>query len=571
MLNPNKFYQRIKLFNDIVYEIFKVESNYRTELSILNLKLSKKIEDSKKSKKQSKFDFFRQSIPIKQGFKNLLHSRRSSIKSEDDLENEKEENPFTNFLISESLKELLNFYKKKHNLISKEVSNLGIILYDFSSQKTDIEKQNKDSFNLQKNEKEFDMYHNILIEAKEKYFDKMNEIELFFHNDEQNLNNSLNNSINSKNSKNKNKNKDNNIIINEDEIEKKKIDELIECRKMYRKSLEDINNCQRIYISKINEICNEVQEFNITENNVLYNIFKTYNDHLLNLIKEVGSFCLFYEGKQKTIQEINMEFSNNLLFDTKFNMNYQFEEYNPKFNDMHNKKHLSVIQKMHKLIGFEFDKINNYENKDINNKDNNVLFIILMDKFLSGEQKLNEKEKYLLKGLFNQTKYINEFLNKLNTIRINKKLFYNKEYFDILFDLFNTIYSKISFGDEKNHDVVKLLMILSETFYYKNDNNKIFLNNVLKQPKEIKDDKFWIKYIELEIEKENKKLKNTINNNNKIDKKAKYEYIVLLSNIPHLRENIIEKEKLKYIIGYFRDKYDFSIDDFNIIKSQLKI
>ena len=54
-------------------------------------------------------------------------------------------------------------------------------------------------------------------------------------------------------------------------------------------------------------------------------------------------------------------------FDKKIYKNYQFEEYNPKFNDIDNKKHLSVIQKMHKLIGFKLDKIKN-ENEDINKK-----------------------------------------------------------------------------------------------------------------------------------------------------------------------------------------------------------
>ena len=41
-MNPNKFYQRIKLFNDIIYEIFNTESNYRTELSMLNLNIKMK-------------------------------------------------------------------------------------------------------------------------------------------------------------------------------------------------------------------------------------------------------------------------------------------------------------------------------------------------------------------------------------------------------------------------------------------------------------------------------------------------------------------------------------------------
>ena len=567
MINPQNFYQRTKLFKEIIYEIFKVESNYRTDLSLLNLKLSTKIEDSKinNKTKKSKLDFFRHSIPFKENIKKLFHSSIKSSKSVDvEVINEKEENPFIDSLVSEGLQQLLNFYRKKHNLISKEVAKLGTILYNFSSQKMQTEMNDKEILNLEKNQIEFDNNYNNLTMAKEKYFDKMNELEIFFHNDEKNINNNINNN---------NKKEYNNFdIINEDEIEKQKIDELIQYRKSYKKSLDDINNTQRIYISQINQICNEIQEFNIIENNIFYNIFKTFNEHLLYILKEVDNYCLLYENNQKLIQDLNIEFSKNLVFDNKINMNYQFEEYNPKYNDMHNKKDLSVIQKMHKLIGFEFNKINKNENDDINNnnKDNNVLFIILMDKFINGENKLNEKEKSLLKSLLNQEKYINEFLSKLNTIRINKKLFYNKEKFNVLFELFDSIYSKVSFGDEKNHEIVKLLMILSETFYYKNENKKIFLNNVLKIPKELKDYKFWIQYIELEIEKENRKMSDA-NNNNKNKKKTKYEYIVLISNITHLKEYIGEKEQLKNIIEYFKEKYNFSVDDYDIIKSQLNI
>ena len=42
-MNPNKFHHRVDLFSDILYEIFNVESNYRTELSVLNLKLLRKL------------------------------------------------------------------------------------------------------------------------------------------------------------------------------------------------------------------------------------------------------------------------------------------------------------------------------------------------------------------------------------------------------------------------------------------------------------------------------------------------------------------------------------------------
>ena len=111
-------------------------------------------------------------------------------------------------------------------------------------------------------------------------------------------------------------------------------------------------------------------------------------------------------------------------------------------------------------------------------------------------------------------------------------------------------------------------MIISETFYYKNENNKIFLNNVLNLPNEIKNDKFWIRYIEIEIEKENN---NNYLNKTKDKNNSKFEYIVLLSNLTHLKEYISDKEKLKFIIEYFIDKYKFSDEDIEIIKSQLQL
>ena len=107
-------------------------------------------------------------------------------------------------------------------------------------------------------------------------------------------------------------------------------------------------------------------------------------------------------------------------------------------------------------------------------------------------------------------------------------------------------------------------MILSETFYYKDENGKIFLNSFIKLPPQIKDDKFWIRYIELEIENETKKYENS-------KKDSKYEYIILLSNTTHLKEYIIEKEKLKDIIDYFQEKYNFTNNDIDVIKNQLKI
>ena len=537
-----------------------MESNYRTDLSVLNLKLVKKIEDYKNSlSKTQKLDKLRQSLKIKNNLKGIFKPKKLlHNKSEDSLseENVDDDDSMYDKLLSEALQHMLTFYKGKHKLISREVSNLGIILYNFSSQKKTFENDNTND--LEKNEKDFQIYYSKLMKSKNKYFDKMNELERFFHS---------NIDINKNNNNDKNKNK----INDEPEVEKDKIDKLIHYRQKYKSRLDQLNNCQKIYVTQINELCNEVQEFNINENDILCNIFRVFDENLTLLSKEVSTYYELYEKNKKLILDLNAEFGNNVLVDDRINSNFQFEEYNPKFKDINNKKDLSVIQKMNNLIGFEFDKFKSDNDKNNNGNvinedtDNNVLFILLMDKFTNVDYQLNEKEKKLLKGLFNQGQYINDFLKKLNNNRINKKLFGKKEKFNLLADLFNIIYKKVPFGDENQHEMVKFLMILSETFFYKEEDKKIFLNSVIETPPELKTVKFWIRYIDLEIENEFKNYSNNKKNS------TKYEYIVLLSNLTHLREYMKEKEKLEEIITYFKDKYDFSNDDVEVVKTQLKI
>ena len=573
-MNPIKFHQRTKLFNDLLYEIFNVESNYRTELSVLNLKLSRKIEDYKnkinQNIKQEKFRNTVNNTKPKIRHKNSNASVKPKLKTSKSKENifsdfsDKEENPLIDQLLSDGLQQLLNFYKNKHKLISKEVSNLGIILYDYSSSRKKYD-SNEDLATLEKYQNDFEINFSKIMIIKKNYFEKMNKLELLFH-DQEEKNKKITkeqNNIKDNNKKENNKNNENK--------EKEKINELIHLREKYKKYANEITNNQRTFISKINEIGNDIQEFNITENNILFNIFKVFEELLTSLLKEVNSFCLLYDNNKKLIQELNIEMGNNIINDNRMFINYQFEEYSPKFTDINNPHDFSVIQKMNKLIGFEYDKMktNNSSNNKINDNnysnidDNNILFILLMDKFTSGENLLNEKEKNLMKNLFNQEKYIKEFLNKLNKIRINKKIFNNKERFEILVDFFNFIYSKISFNDNKSHELVKFLMILSETFFYKEEDKKIFLNNVINLPPEIKNTKFWIKYIELEIEIEYKKYDSK--------KNMRYEYIVILSNTTHLKEYLVEKEKLNELIDHFIDKYKLSIDEIDVIKEQLKI
>ena len=565
-MNTNKFYQRTKLLSDILYEILNVESNYRAQLNVLNIKLLQIIKEhnnefDSKILVKSHTEKFKKNIEFKENNLNNIGTLKKKGISIENYFSEKEENPLIDKLLSESLQQFLAYYKTKHQLISKEVSNLGVIIYAyFSSQK---KYNNYEALHdLEKFKGEFDLNYNKLMKVKKQYFDNMNNLELIIHEEEENK-------IKYKNEINQNK-------INEklNEKEKDKIDEVIELRKKYKKNLTKLTRYQKTYISKINEIGEDIRQFNIAENSILYDIFKTFEENVMNLLKEIKNYCLIYEHNKKLIEDLNVEIGNNITYDERIYMNYKFEEYIPKSNDITNQVDLSVITKMNKLIGFEFDKIKTNKKKDSigdiqfndilynNNIDDNFLFILLMDKFTDKESILNEKEKNLLKNLFNQEKYIKEFLIKLNKVRMNKQIFNNKEKFNILGEFFNSIYSKISIFDKKSHELIKLLMILSETFYYKEGDQKIFLNNILETPKELMESIFWIHYLEIEIENEYKKYK---------DKKdSKYEYIVLLSNSTHLKELSLSKGKIYEILQYFQDKYQFTNEEVDVIKQQLK-
>ena len=572
-MNPNKFYQRIKLFNDIIYEIFNTESNYRTELSMLNLKLLRKIEEHKNEMYIRRLEK-RQTVvsrvkTVKYPEKNgKLDQTLKTSKSKDNMLLDKEENPMIDKLMSESLQHLLAFYKTKHKLISKEVSDLGIVIYNFSSSQKKLDNY-EDYMTLENFKENFDINYAKYMKIKKKYFDKMNNLEIFLHEEEDNK-------IKLRDAKVKNGINPNMNAINQNSIEKEKekIDELILLRQKYKKYLTELTHNQKLYIAKINEIGNDMQQFNINENKILFDIFKIFEENLINLLKEINNYCLIYEANKKLIKDINIELGNNIIFDERIYINYQFEEYNPKFADINNPIDFSVIQKMNKLIGFEFDKIKTnkrnhskeenilFDSIQYNNIDDNLLFILLMDKFTDGENILNEKEIKLMKHLFNQDKYIYQFLSRLNKIRINKQVFSKKDNFNILLDFFNLIYSKISLTNDNSHQLIKFLMILSETFYYKFDDKKIFLNSVIKTPKELKESNFWIKYIELEIKIESK---------NYDKKNARYEYIVLLSNTTHLKEYSLPKEEIKKIIKYFQDKFKISKEEIDIINGQLNI
>ena len=583
-MNPTKFYERTKLLNEILIEINKVESNYSYELNQLNITLAKTIENHNRViNHRLSFDNSHKGINRVKTLKNKenkeIRENRYSLQI-DNISGKKslihkEDNPLIDKLISEDLQNLVNFYRIKQKLISKQVSNLGVILYKFSSSQKKIEPEVFEE--MEKNKQDFEINYLKLMKVKKTYFKKMCEFEIYLH--EKEKDSKLYETFEISNKANIGKINENNIINNKidnqennkNEIlsEKEMIDELILLRQNYKKYLLRLTGKQKEYIDKINGISSDIRRFNIDENNLLYDILKSFDDNFSEILKELNNYCLLYEHNKKLIKNMNLELQNNLMFSSKIFNNYEFEEYVPKFKDIKDPMDLLVIEKMNKLIGFEFEKLKSNNNKEADeninyqNIDDNLLFILLMNKFLGEEISLNQKEKKLMINLFNKAQFIQEFLLRLNKVRMNLQLFNKKENFDFVLECFNYIFSKISITNEKNHELFNIIMILSETFFIIEEDKKIFLVNKMNIPQEIKESDFWIKYLEYEINLEAKKPQNKTG--------SRYKYIVIISNTTHLKEFSVPKEKTVEIIEYFKNKYKFSDDEYNLIKGQLNL
>ena len=596
-MNVKKFNQRIKIFSEILYDILNVESNYRSELNILNLELNKKIEELKnktnklgegevKNKDKGRLSVLNEKITKFMRFNTSNNVNEKKLRRSNIIY-DTEENPLIDKLLSDSLQQLLVFYKSKHKIISQQVTNLGRILYQYSSQKK-IDDSLENSLNLNYYNDKFDNDLSKMIVSKNNYYQIMSEFENIFYNDNMkndfekiNINDKRTKSLDVINTGGKKKKKNGEKPITLED----KMKNVVTLRNNYKEAINDLNNSKREYMIKVNEISSEMQEFNIEENNILSEIFNVYDENIKLLSNETKNFNELYEKNKKIIQDFNVTFGKNLIIEDKINKVYQYEEYIPKHIDINNKKDLSVLQKMNKLIGLEIDKLKNVsEDKDNNNNNqinnintdintnNNIIneeknenvnlpFILIMDKFIGEDgDKLTNNEIKRMKSCLNEEKYIKDFLCKLNKVRNNPKLFKIRKQFDTLVIFFNHIFTNLSFNNPNNHELVKILMILAETFKFKENGNKIYLINFMKFPKEFKDVEFWKSYIDIEIKNEHEKCK--------VIKNSQIEYIVLLSNSTHLREYLKEKDKIHEIFEYFFNVYKFNNDEINNMKKQ---
>ena len=323
-----------------------------------------------------------------------------------------------------------------------------------------------------------------------------------------------------------------NTISNTKKLEKDYLT-LITSTKFYE------DNFDTLYISSNENIKKLASETSSQMSDIVKNGDILYSNPILNLedgfeqislIKDENIFSTF-----KTMKE-NFE----LIEDNKMNLKTEEEK-------------MKVQQLTDKILSIE----NEISNKDIS---------------LPEEEDI-EKLNLLLDMHHNRV----VFLQRLSEYRIKGKFELTKKTFDILSQLFNTIVNTIE--RDKDFHSIKNVIILSQTYYIKSDddkNGKKYLQKNIQDNKIFKSKKFWDELLDYVINKEIFRTLSSENKNGSSIKENRKEYEDKMSNIAFSQiipytDNMIEfgmdKKTIEEVIFPKMTIYKMSDELINSIKS----
>ena len=514
-----KFENRKALFNEILMEVYKFHMNYKEEINKLNINIKQIITQH--------------SNKLQTGVAKRTLSKYSN------------EDPFSDKLISNSVQQMVNYFLNKYSLISEEADEIKNLIPKSNAEDDYSDKEYIKLFKQEEQKINSNLLN--LTKAKNRYYTLMGKLEEQISKIEESKRKLISNNNSSKTIPNlktqktkkekKEEEKEKKIIENQ-KINPYMIEETVRAKEAYMLALDTLNLTKREYLNSVNSYSDKIKEYDNNENNLLnklLEIFEKYDEKIRDKNKEVSGVIL--ENK-------NGE-NENKIFIEKINKKYEFEEYIPQHNKIDDNNNINILSEMHKLTRYNIEE--SFSDPKIKKE---IKFILSLEAIINDDSSIIKKSSIdIIKEYLNDTEYINKFLKRLNKARIDKELDKNKEVFNNIVDLLNYILTNLIIDTNKNHDLIKNILILSQSFYINDEkylNKKIFFSNKITTPKEFKTTEFWIDFIEKEIENnndiifDNNKLENE-ENKEKIDEKKEE----IKQEINEEKEKIKEEEKIE--------------------------
>ena len=204
------------------------------------------------------------------------------------------------------------------------------------------------------------------------------------------------------------------------------------------------------------------------------------------------------------------------------------------------------------LVNYSGINIEIEEEKNLTKKYINKIISFMSNKTLNIDKYLEEDEKNNLMNLLDKHHNRIIFLHKLNDYRALCKYELREKEYKLLGELFFYIINTSK--QEKDYHSIEMVIILSKTYFYIKENQKIYLQNLIIDNKYFKTKDFWesllIYSISKDVAQSNRRDSITDHNRSEIDKKKESK-----------QKNIIFSQLLSFIDNMF----DFGADD-NMIK-----
>ena len=222
---------------------------------------------------------------------------------------------------------------------------------------------------------------------------------------------------------------------------------------------------------------------------------------------------------------------------------------------------------------FNFKKeFNKLQTKELSDK---LLSYIKKDKSKitnTGNINLQKEEITKLKELLNEHDNRVVFLQALNTFRAKGLHGIPKDIFDFFNELFILMCNTI--GRDKDYHTAKNLIILSQTYYYLDDGNKLYLLEGIQKNEIFQNFKFWEGYTQFTIEKEIIKSIQNDKKNGTLIKKTQKESddmyaTVVFAQVVSVADNMIsfnfDTKKIKEIVKPIIKHYNINEESIKIL------
>ena len=384
---------------------------------------------------------------------------------------------------------LINDLEQNSIVIDEYRTNLNQLLAHFNQEKNIYE-------DLKRINKELDEEKNKLIKNRDTYYkvarDAEKKIKIFVQNNMHNLSN-LSPEL---------KTELNNIVSNP-----------IKCYDNYTSS-----------ISKVNDL---VIKFNNTQNYIFNSLPDLGNEDGVFFFRLVRLYFQCLENCEKYLNSNKKQMNNSKTVETNSALKILIEEnenkkrYEKKVNLVQYQSDINFNSCKNRnefdICANTVDTINKYINKDIfkdynyNQELKNYEESILVKKLFEEKGELSDDMENNFLASLNDPSIYYTVIVVLSQLRTNNKLNKSKSLIKCLGKAFN----KILDYAEKNkiYDHAKNCIILSQTYYYQdsNEKEKIFLSEEIKNHKWLTSQEFWREFIDCMIRLEFSRLENDLN------------------------------------------------------------